>query len=139
MTEQTKTTYGDPITAPFWEAAARRQLLLQRCRGCGAHQFYPRPYCVRCQSEVEWVPVAGTGTVYSMTTVRAQLVPDFPPPYVVVLIELDEGPRLVSGVVGRPVGIGDRVRVQWKERPDGPPLPMFETLEDDAMRRPPSA
>lgn len=114
------------MTAPFWEAAARHELLIQRCRKCGKHQFYPRPFCLVClDDDIEWVRGAGTGTVYSVTTVRLQLPGQSPPPYQVALITLDEGPRFLARPK-EPVRIGDRVRVTWEERGDLPPLPQFE-------------
>lgn len=118
--------YGDALTAPFWAAAARRELLIQRCDACGRHQFYPRPYCLACQSDrVAWVPAGGAGTIYSQTTVHIQVVPEFSPPYTVALVELDEGPRLLGAIVDGETRIGDRVRVAWREREDAPPLPVF--------------
>ncbi len=114
--------YGDPLSRPFWEAAARRELSIQRCESCGAHQFYPRPYCLACYSDsVRWVAASGRGTVYSQTTI---MMAD--PPYTVALIDLDEGPRMLAGIAGGAVDIGDRVTVTWAERDEAPPLPMFE-------------
>jgi len=118
--------YGDPLTVPFWEAARRRQLLIQRCSTCGNHQFYPRPFCIGCQSDgIEWVPAAGTGTVYTRTTVNVEIAPDLKPPYVVAVVELDEGPRLTTNLTDPELRIGDRVRVSWREREDAPPFPIF--------------
>ncbi len=117
--------YGDPITAPFWDAATREELLVQRCTACGHHQFYPRRFCLECSSEaVEWVRARGTGTVYSQTTVHVQIATEFEPPYVAALVELDEGPRLLTNLEG-PCAIGDRVAVRWRERQGLPPLPVF--------------
>lgn len=116
---------GDPLSAPFWEAACRRELWIQRCRACGAFQFYARPFCLNCQSDaVEWVQSAGRGTVYSMTTVWMSITPELTPPYIVAVVELDEGPRLVTGLTG-PCRIGDRVYVGWRDRDGLPPLPVF--------------
>jgi uncharacterized protein len=121
--------FGDPMSAPFWAAASERKLLIQRCAACRAHQFYPRPLCVACGAlDVRWVQAKGEGTVYSMTTVRVPVTPELPPPYVVALVELDEGPRLLTNLVGDGLAIGDRVRVQWRERGDQPPLPVFGAL-----------
>lgn len=118
---------GDPLTAPFWAAAAEHRLLIQGCAECGRRQFYPRPFCLGCQSDrVEWVPARGTGTIYSVTTVRVEVLPELPPPYRVAVIELDEGPRLLSQLVGAEGAIGQRVRVAWREREGRPPLPVFE-------------
>lgn len=130
--------YGDALTAPFWEAAARGELTIQRCRACGAHQFYPRPFCLACDStELVWVTAAGTGTVYSMTTVRIQVSPEFEPPYVVAIVQLDEGPRVMTNIVGGTCRIGDRVRVAWLKRRDAPPLPIFRPASDDVGSQPP--
>jgi hypothetical protein len=118
---------GDPITAPFWEAARERRLVIQRCRVCGTHQFYPRPYCLACLSDdVKWVEAAGTGTVYSMVTVRIPVIPELAPPYRLAIVELEEGPRIVTNIVGGECRIGDGVRVTWRERKDMPPVPVFE-------------
>jgi uncharacterized protein len=125
--------FGDALTAPFWEAAARGELVVQRCRSCGAHQFYPRPFCLACDGDgLEWVATAGTGTVYALTTVHLRVDPALEPPYAVAVVELDEGPRLVTNLVGAPATIGDRVTVGWRERDGMPPLPVFEPQEGSA-------
>jgi uncharacterized protein len=123
--------FGDPVSAPFWAAAREKRLLLQRCRACGQHQFYPRNFCLSCESSaVEWVQAKGTGVIYSMTVIRVPVIPDLEPPYVVALIQLTEGPRLLSNVVTQPCRIGDAVHVRWRERADGPPLPIFERISE---------
>jgi len=112
VTEREESAFGDPLSVPFWHGAARRELMVQRCRSCGAHQLFARPFCLACDAvELEWVRSSGFGTVYSMTTVRRQASPDFPAPYVNALVELDEGPRLLTTIVGGPCAIGDRVQV----------------------------
>ena len=117
--------YGDPVTRPFWAAAERHTLLVQRCQGCGHCQLYPRRFCLACDSEdVRWIEAAGTGTVYSATTVRVQIAPDHEPPYVVALVELDEGPRLLTNLEDD-AAIGERVEVAWRPREGAPPLPVF--------------
>lgn len=117
---------ADALSVPFWEAARERRLVVQRCRDCGAHQFYARPFCLACESDaLEWVGSAGRGTVYSATTVRMRVRPDLDPPYDVALVELDEGPRMLSVMAAGEARIGDRVRLDWRERADAPPLPNF--------------
>jgi uncharacterized protein len=119
---------ADPMTREYWAAAAERRLLVQRCTECGHHQFYPRPFCLACGSrQVAWREVRGRGWVYSMTTVRIRVHPQLPPPYVVALVELDEGPRLLTNVVGE-CAIGDRVHVRWEDR-DDLVVPAFERVE----------
>ena len=122
----------DPTTAPFWEGTRSGVLLIQRCRDCGRHQFYPRPFCLSCASDsVEWIQAAGTGTVYSRTTVhRAPPGATVDAPFVVAIVELDEGPRMLTALAGGPSRIGDRVTVRWRTRAEGPPVPVFAPLAE---------
>lgn len=118
--------WDDPATEPFWRGALERRLLVQRCPGCDAHQFYPRPFCLACERpDPDWVQVDGTGTVYSRVEVHIPVLPELPPPYVCALVDLDEGPRLLTNLVDGDAAIGDRVRVTWRERDDAPPVPVF--------------
>ena len=92
-----------PEMRPFWDAARRHELVVQRCRGCGTHRFPARDLCSRCLSrEAEWVPVTGRGRVFSWATMHQVYHPGFAAevPYAVVVVELDEGARLVSNLVG---------------------------------------
>lgn len=123
-------TYGDPLTLPFWEAATRGELVVQRCSSCGHHQLYPRPFCLACDGDdLRWVRAAGTGTVYTRTVVRVPVSPDLEPPYAVAVVELDEGPRLMGNLADASTPIDARVRIAWRTRPDLPPFPMFEAEE----------
>jgi uncharacterized OB-fold protein len=116
----------DPVLWPYWEAAQRGALVVQRCPACGHHQHYPRPFCLSCDHDApEWVEVSGRGTVHSVTTVHIQLVPELAPPYQVALIDLAEGPRLLAGIEGGTCAIGDSVAVAWRARDGLPPLPCF--------------
>lgn len=118
---------ADPTTAPFWRAAREHRLVVQRCTSCGAHQFYPRPFCLACSGlELEWVAASGHATVYSKTTVRIPVVDELTPPYSVGIVTLDEGPKLTTNLIGDDVEIGDRVSVTWRERAELPPLPVFQ-------------
>ncbi|MGU3498685.1 Zn-ribbon domain-containing OB-fold protein [Mycobacterium sp. C31M] len=92
----------DPDSAPFWEAIARRELLLPYCPACDAAFFYPRPHCPTCfGDELSWRPYPGTGVVHSYTVVRRAPGPAFAPlvPYVVALLDLDGGARMMGNVV----------------------------------------
>jgi uncharacterized OB-fold protein len=116
--------FGDRFDAGFWEGAAAGELRLQRCAACGHHQLYGRPYCLTCQSDdVAWVAAAGTGTLHSATEVHVQIAEHFDPPYTVGLVELDEGPRLLTFVADG-VAIGDPVAIGFRPRAEGPPLPV---------------
>jgi len=126
VTDPRAEPFGDPLHVPFWDAARRHELVVQRCRRCGTHQFFARTFCLACRGEeLEWVRASGFGEVYSMTTVHRQVSPDFPVPYVNALVTLDEGPRLLTTLIHGPCAIGARVRVTWKDRGSAPPLPMF--------------
>lgn len=125
--------FGDAITAPFWEAAERESLVIQRCGACGRFQFYPRPFCLACDGDhMTWKAVTGIGTVYSVTTVRLAVLEELEPPYQVAVIELDEGPRLLAGIEGIACEIGDIVTLAWRRRKTAPPLPVFTRVESTA-------
>lgn len=115
----------------YWEGAAREELLLRRCTACGKHHFPPRHLCPSCWSDgLEWTRSAGQGVVYSFTVMRRAPMPAFVKrvPYVVALIELDEGPRMMANIVGDDAfqtSIGDRVGVCFEARGGGSKLPQF--------------
>jgi len=91
-----------PFSRPFWEAARRHELLIQRCRACSAYIFYPRLNCPECGSrDLEWMGVSGKGKVYSYTVARRATHPAFAGrvPYVIAIVELEEGPRLTTNIV----------------------------------------
>lgn len=88
-------------STPFWDAVARHELHLQRCTGCGTWRMPPGPMCPSCRStEHEWVPASGRGTIHSWVTYNESPHPAFEAPYSVVLVELDEGVRIVSNPAG---------------------------------------
>jgi hypothetical protein len=121
----------DTDTAPFWQAARERKLLLQRCRACGAHVFYPRSICPHChQLDLEWVEASGRGEIYSYTVARRPAGPAFAEevPYVLVLVDLDEGPRMLSNLRVpdvESVRIGQRVHADFEAINDDVTLPVF--------------
>ena len=120
----------DPESAPYWEAVNEGRLVVQRCTRCGNHQLYPRPHCIRCRGPVEWVEASGRGTVYSYTVIRQNFSRAFRHliPYVVALVDLEEGPRLMTNLVGcepEDVVIGMPVRVTFERVTDEASLPLF--------------
>jgi hypothetical protein len=116
---------------PFYEAARRHELVVQRCRACGTLRFPARAACNRCMArEVEWTPVAGTGTVFSVAVMHQANHPAYAAmlPYAVVVVELECGVRLVTNVVdcaAHEVTIGMPVEVAWEERSAEVTLPVF--------------
>ncbi|MDD9960664.1 MAG: Zn-ribbon domain-containing OB-fold protein [Gammaproteobacteria bacterium] len=122
----------NPGTQPFWDACAQGRLLLQRCGDCGHLQFYPRLLCTACGSRtLDWAEVSGRGRVKTFTIIRRAVSAAFEPdaPYVVALVELEEGPTLMSNIVGcdpADVAIGQPVRVTFEMRAQGIAVPQFE-------------
>ena len=120
-----------PEMKPFWDAARRHELVVQRCAGCGTHRFPARDICSRCLSrEAAWTAVSGRGTVFSWAIMHQVYHPGFAAevPYAVVVIELDEGPRLVSNLVGCPpadVRAGMPVEVVFDDVAPDVTLPKF--------------
>ncbi len=113
---------ADPTTETFWQACLEHRLVVQKCDLCGRHQFYPRPFCLACEATtLGWVEARGTGTIYSLTTVRLPVTEELPPPYLLALVDLDEGPRLLTNIDAQKASIGDKVRVAWRERSSLPP------------------
>ena len=91
-----------PDTAPFWEGAARGELRLQRCRGCDDTFFYPRASCPRCgSSEVEWFAASGRARLHTYL-ISHRPAPGFADqvPYAIAVVELEEGPRMMTNIVG---------------------------------------
>lgn len=124
--------WADPTTSYFWESARNHQLAIQQCSDCRAYQFYPRPFCLSCDSdEVHWVQATGSGTVYSLTTVHLPADPSLmlSVPYVVAVVELQEGPRMLTNLVGDGLRIGSDVQVLWRERPGQAPVPIFGPVD----------
>ncbi|TDD45096.1 MFS transporter [Nonomuraea terrae] len=91
-----------PETLPFWEGAANKELRIQRCVSCARHYFYPRPFCPRCGSgDVEWTTVSGDARLLSYV-INYRPLPPFDPgtPVIVALVELAEGPHMMTNIVG---------------------------------------
>ncbi len=118
-----------PDTQFFWDGLRADRLLVQRCDDCGRLRHPPRPMCPHCTS-LAWsaVPASGEGTVVSFVLPRHPRWPWFEDGYVVALVELAEGVRIVSNLVGAApdeVRIGLRVTVRFERFDDGLVLPLF--------------
>jgi uncharacterized protein len=114
----------------FFEGAKRGELLIQRCQSCGTLRHPPRPGCPKCRS-LEWDTVASTGrgTVFSFVVVHYPQVAAFDYPLPVVLIELEEGTRLVSNIEGvepADIQIGMPVEAVFRTYGDDLTLPVFK-------------
>ena len=124
--------FPEPDTEPFWDAAKNHELRYQVCDECGGIVFHPRRHCTHCPSlNLTWKTSKGEGVIYSYSVVRQNYHPAFRErlPYVIAWIDLDEGFRMLSNVVGvddpaSDVSIGQRVRVEWEDFEEAS-LPMF--------------
>lgn len=128
----------DATTAPWWAATRQRQLLVQTCEACGQSQHYPRPLCLSCHTQdPPFREASGHGTVHAATAVHRAPHPDLATPYVIALVDLREGPRLMTRLVADgedPAGpssldpaavAGAEVRLGWWPLSDGRALPVF--------------
>ena len=108
-------------TKPFWDGLKEHKLRIQKCSQCGQFRFPPRIICPYCMSlESEWVEVEGRATVYAFTVVHRAYTPAYESelPYVVAIVELEEGVRLVTNIVGckpQQVAIGMRVELSFED------------------------
>jgi uncharacterized protein len=121
----------EPESARYWSAAHEGRLLVQRCEACGAYQLYPRDHCISCGGPVDWVEASGRGTVYSFTVIRQNYSRPFRDqlPYVVALVDLEEGPRLMTNIVGcdaDDLSIGMAVRATFEEVSEEAGIALFE-------------
>jgi uncharacterized protein len=126
----------DDLTRPFWDAAKQHQLVVQRCKECGYFNHPPRTACDACQSQqLAFTPVSGRGTIFSYSVMHQQNIAGFEDqtPYLNILVELDEQPRLlmVANLPGSErdkVKIGGRVEVYFEDVNEEISLPQFRIV-----------
>ncbi len=127
-----------PLSQPYWDACNRQELLIQKCSDCGRHQFYPRSFCTGCgKQNPEWVRASGRGTVVTWTVVRRPVSEAYAAdtPYVIALIQLAEGPVMMSQVTGcdpERVSSGMSVEVVFQAWGEGVTLPNFAPSDPKA-------
>lgn len=122
---------GAGSAAAYWDGACRGKLLLPRCTACASATWPPRKRCPACGGALAWIEASGRGVVHTYTVVRQNADPWLAArlPYVVAMIDLDEGPRLMSNVVGcdvEAVRIGMPVAVAFLDVGADVRLPVFE-------------
>src|SRR4051794_24002540 len=127
--------YADEMTQPFWDAAAKGQLVGYQCTNCGTFVLPPQPFCYNCQHRTfEWVELPGTGTIYSFTVIRHALAPYLAAavPYVGAVVEVDgtqgAGARMLVNIIDVDVDqvrIGDKVHVVFDKISDTLTVPRF--------------
>ena len=121
----------DPESRPYWDALKQHKLILKYCLDCGKHHFYPRALCPHCHSDaLEWREARGAGTIYSFTVAHRPAGPAFKgsTPYVVAVIDLDEGARMMTNLIAETpasVRIGQRVTIHYDDVTPEVTLPKF--------------
>lgn len=117
----------DRDTQAFWDGANEHRLLVKHCKTCGRNHHYPRPFCPFCWSDdVDWLEASGRATLYTWSVVYVNDLPPFHErvPYVAALVDLEEGPRMMSNVVD----------CEFDELEAGMPLEVvFERVSDDPL------
>ena len=123
-------------TREFWSGCREHRLKFQKCSACDHVRWPPAMLCPECHSEeTEWIVSGGVGTVYTFVVYHVAYLPEFEEdlPYVVASVELDEGPRLLTNVVGcapERVSCGMGVEVVWEDVTEEVSLPKFRPLEN---------
>jgi uncharacterized OB-fold protein len=131
-------TRPTPIASPddklFWEGCKEHKLLIERCVNCGAVRFWDKPMCPTCNSlESEPVAASGRGTIWSYTTTYHAFTPPWKgqTPYTVVIVSLEEGPRITSVLEGtdeKDIEIGAPVEVFFDDITPDAALPKFRIV-----------
>ncbi len=109
-------------TQPFWEATRNRDFRYQKCDDCGTVVWHPRAHCTGCTGgHLSWYKATGNGTIYSFSVVRQSYHPFFRTlvPYAIAWVDLDEGPRVLTNIVGvadpaNDLSCGQRVALTWE-------------------------
>lgn len=120
-----------PETRHYWEGTRAGELRLQKCDACAHVYFPPRPFCPKCASrEVSVLRASGRGRLYSYV-IHHRPTPGFTPPYAIAIVELDEGPRLMSNIVDAPqtpeaLQLDMPLEVVFQRQNDEITLPMFK-------------
>lgn len=111
----------DADTRPFWDAASQQRLVVQRCGSCRRWIWQPKPLCPFCATaDPQWVEVSGDAAVVSWTVIHPPVLPAWADdtPFTVLLVELDEGMRMVGRLVAADpsaLSIGAPVVLRWRE------------------------
>jgi uncharacterized OB-fold protein len=123
-----------PETQPFWDGTKAGELRLQRCDACAHAYFPPRPFCPKCASrKVSWFKASGRATLYSYV-IHHRPMPGFTPPYSIAVVELTEGPRMMTNIVNCPqtpeaLQLDMPVEVTFIKLSDAIALPQFQPVK----------
>ena len=122
-----------PISAPHWDGCRQGELRVQHCRACEEYVFIPQSTCTRClSSDLEWVTSTGRGQLYSYTVVHRPQRPSFKTPYVVAIVELEEGFHMLSNLIDCPedaIRVGMALEAVFEPLSEEITLPYFRPAE----------
>ena len=123
-----------PEAKPYWDGLREGKLMVPRCSACGNTFFYPRVICPRCSSrDLTWIQASGRGTLYSFAIAHQSInrAMKVPPPYILAMVALDEGPRMLTNLVNAAPDPGALrcdmpVRVVFSKLTDDVTIPLWE-------------
>ncbi|HZT05767.1 MAG TPA: Zn-ribbon domain-containing OB-fold protein [Chloroflexota bacterium] len=123
-----------PETEYYWQRAREHELWIMRCEACGNAYFYPRTICPLCFSrDTRWLQASGRATLHAFSIVHRAPAPGFTTPYVAAIVELEEGPRMPTNLVGvepdpAAIRIGMPLEVVFEDVTDEISLPQFRPV-----------
>jgi uncharacterized protein len=126
-----------PETQPFWQGARDGELRLQRCDACAHVYFPPRPFCPKCAGRaVSWFAASGRGSLYSYV-IHHRPAPGFTPPYSIAVVQLDEGPRMMTNIIECPqtpeaLQLDMRLEVTFQQLSAEIFLPQFRPAQENS-------
>ena len=130
-----------PEAEPYWAGCREHRLVLPRCRQCSEFHFYPRSFCPLCGAEdLEWCQASGLGEVYTFAVVEQPIEKPFAGlvPYVIAIVELDEGVRMLSRITDMPgdeMRCGLKVEVHFEEVSPSFTIPLFRPKKSEKDAR----
>ena len=123
------------LTDPYWQGCRAGELRLQKCDACEQYQFYPRTLCSHCgHRELTWRAVSGRGRIASFTVVHQPLSDAYPAPQIIALVDLAEGPRMMSSIEGvepDAVAVGQPVAVAFADWSEDIAMPVFKPVTEE--------
>ena len=128
----------DSDSEPWWQAVQDRRLMVNACAACGRHSLYPRPFCPHCWSEdVSLTPATGRARVYTWSVIHQNAAPfDTRTPYVLAMVDLEEGPRLMTVLEDCPperVHADMEVTIAFRDDDDSFTVPVFRPAPESSV------
>ncbi|HJP41481.1 MAG TPA: OB-fold domain-containing protein [Dehalococcoidia bacterium] len=137
MPSRPQPRFPEPDTQHYWDGVKNHELRYQYCEVCSMVNFYPSAHCRQCgKANLVWRTSQGEGTIYTFSVVRQNRIPGFVElgAYAVAYVDLDEGFRMLTNIVGAEdpttdIAIGQRVRVEFEDQETGDyPIPVFRAI-----------